>query len=133
MANYELKARYLSERLDGAEVRPAGGDSFFEADDGSEWLVLNGDERLEWAKNWIEESISYFNADFLEEMTGVPAIAFEKLIDENDAVHAIVKGSCGIDKFVEAAVRADGYGHFISGYDGEEVELGDDVYAYRVN
>ena len=36
------------------------------------------------------------------------------------------------DDFVEDAVRADGRGHFLAGYDGNENEQGD-FYLYRTN
>lgn len=35
--------------------------------------------------------------------------------------------------FVRMQANADGYGHFLSGYDGEELELTDDLFAYRTN
>lgn len=38
-----------------------------------------------------------------------------------------------IDKIVDEAVRVDGIGHFLAGYDGEEVELPNGLYAYRQN
>ena len=37
-----------------------------------------------------------------------------------------------IDEFVEDAIRADGRGHFLSSYDGDENEEGD-YYIYRTN
>jgi len=36
------------------------------------------------------------------------------------------------DEFVSEAERADGRGHFLNSYDGEEVEMGD-FFGYRVN
>jgi hypothetical protein len=41
-----------------------------------------------------------------------------------------------IDEFVEDAIRYDGYGHFLSPYDGEENEIevdGATYYVYRTN
>jgi hypothetical protein len=50
----------------------------------------------------------------------------------NDFFKAIIKGTCGLDKFVEDAIEADGRGHFLAYYDGEENEQGD-CFIYRVN
>jgi hypothetical protein len=38
----------------------------------------------------------------------------------------------GLEGFVEEAVSADGRGHFLSSYDGEENEQ-DGFYIYRIN
>lgn len=38
-----------------------------------------------------------------------------------------------VDKIAEEAIDWDGVAHFIARYDGEEIELEDDMYAYRVN
>lgn len=38
-----------------------------------------------------------------------------------------------LDKVADECIKWDGKAHFISSYDGEEVDLGDDLYAYRLN
>lgn len=38
-----------------------------------------------------------------------------------------------VDKVAEAAVDEDGVAHFLASYDGEEIELDGDWYAYRIN
>ena len=38
-----------------------------------------------------------------------------------------------IDKVVEACIDEDGRGHFLSSYDGEEIELSNDLFAYRID
>lgn len=43
------------------------------------------------------------------------------------------KDSLDIDKIVDEAIRLDGRGHFLASYDGKEIELDDDLYAYRIN
>jgi hypothetical protein len=37
------------------------------------------------------------------------------------------------DKVAEEAISEDGVAHFISYYDGEEIELGNNLFAYRLN
>ena len=38
-----------------------------------------------------------------------------------------------VDRMVEDVVDTDGIAHFIASYDGAELELDDDMYAYRIN
>lgn len=107
--------------------------------DGNEYMVLTDDEANEKAYSEIEESLWAFNADFIIEMTGLNrgveslrTIQKNSCEDCNDFIKAIIKGTCGLDAFVESAIESDGRGHFISYYDGEENEKGE-YFIYRVN
>lgn len=95
---------------------------------GEDYLIVTDDEADEACKENIEECLWAFNANFLEGETGIDAKVFEALQPQcesaNDAIRSIIDGSCGIDEFVESAVSADGRGHFLNSYDGEERELG---------
>jgi hypothetical protein len=108
-------------------------------DDG-EYLVLTDDEADERAREYIEESLWAFNASFMFGMTGLSEKIFialsQQYEDANDAILDLVRSTCGIDSLVEAAIAADGRGHFLSSYDGEENEIeyeGESYYIYRVN
>ena len=74
----------------------------------------------------IKDSAWAFNPEFLQEMTDIPQAAFaamqDKCEDSNDPILQIIEQSCGLEDFVEAAVGADGRGHFLSSYDGNEHE-----------
>src|SRR4051812_27567705 len=65
---------------------------------------------------------------FLAEMTDFDQEVFEAIADNgkcesnNDVIYNTIKKTCGIDTFVEAAISADGRGHFMSSYDGNENE-----------
>ena len=103
---------------------------------GGEYLVLDDDQANEAVTEYIKESLWAFNADFLAGETGIPADMFTAAQDKcegaNDAFLQIVEQSCGLDEFVDDAVSADGRGHFMSHYDGEENEQGD-YFIYRTN
>lgn len=106
---------------------------------GGEYLVLTDDEADDRAREYIEQSLWAFNASFiashtrnglstecikaLEEMQG-------KLCESaSPIVEALIED---MDHFVSDAIRADGRGHFLSQYDGEENEEGA-FYIYRTN
>ena len=107
--------------------------------EGAEYLVLTDEGAYDKAYSEIEESLWAFNADFIIDMCGfsggeksLMAMQRESCEDCNEFIKAMIEGTCGMDSFVESAIESDGRGHFISGYDGEEVEQ-DEYFIYRVN
>lgn len=101
--------------------------------DDDEYAVANGDEEAnKAAKEYIEETLCYFNPDFLAEHSNMPESVFSHLastgFDDNEAYKCIIHN---IDDFVDDAINADGRGHFLSSYDGEEVEI-DGYFLYRL-
>ena len=112
-------------------------------DDG-DYLVFTDSEADEACKEYIKDSLWAFNADFILcecglDLSGVDSLRSmqEKSCESaNDFVLSLVEKTCGIDKFVDSAISADGRGHFLAPYDGEEVEVEDDygyLYIYRLN
>jgi hypothetical protein len=53
--------------------------------------------------------------------------------DANDLVLALIESDSNLGFFVRSAIQADGRGHFLSGYDGEEIETKGGMYIYRTN
>ena len=100
------------------------------------YRVLTDSEADEACAESIEQSLWAFNADFLSGYTKLDSRVFSALSelceDANDAVRALIDGSGGFDNFVSEAVGADGRGHFMSSYDGEEWGYGG-YYIYRTN
>ena len=101
--------------------------------DGEEYLILDDDGVIEYMKDYVEDSASYFSSWFLEEVTELPKEIFEAIEGKNDAVFQLIEETCGVDKFVREALRYDGAGHFISSYDGSEIDLGNGLYAFRLS
>ena len=103
---------------------------------GCEYRVLTDDEADTAFAEYVEQSLWAFNPSFLSGETGINESVFEALSgqceDANDPILSIIRGSCGLDDFIEAAKSADGRGPGLSGYDGEELEYGD-YYLYRTN
>lgn len=108
--------------------------------DGGEYAIAMDDEEADSAcKEYITGALWAFNEFFLTEMTGIDLKVFVALSQSNlceaanDAILALVEKTCGIDELVAAAIDADGRGHFLACWDGEELELDCGAYAYRYN
>jgi len=115
------------------------GESNFEIE-GAEYKVLTDDEAEKGMKDYIEQSLFAFNADFLSSYTGLPVEVFTALQDQcegaNNAILSMIKQNGTFEDFCGEAVRCDGRGHFMGSYDGEEYEEtinGTDYYIYRTN
>lgn len=110
------------------------------------YLVLTDDEANDLAADYIKDSVWAFNSDFIIDHTELPYEAKEmietyqrdKCESANDTILAMIDD---IDEFIDNAISADGRGHFISMYDGQEneevVESPDGekhyFYIYRMN
>lgn len=110
--------------------------------DNDDYLVLTDEEADEKAKEYITDSLWAFNPSFLASMTDFDEEIFQAIADNgkcesnNDVIYNTIQKTCGINDFVEAAVQADGRGHFMSSYDGnenEETVHGETFYIYRQN
>lgn len=109
--------------------------------DGSEYAIGTDDEADFAVANYIKESAWTFNADFLAQQTDLPEEIYRAMQDKcegsNDAVSKLIEKTCGWDRFIFEAVKADGRGHFLSGYDGKEIEISAEdsgkvaFYAYK--
>ena len=107
-----------------------------------EYLVCSDQMADEQAKGEILSNLWAFRADFLAGETGLPSEVFscmqEKMCDNcNEAIRALVKSTCGENSLVDAAISADGRGHFLASYDNEEISYttksGKQVFLYRCN
>ncbi|CAB4126624.1 hypothetical protein UFOVP75_18 [uncultured Caudovirales phage] len=104
---------------------------------GKTYLVLTDDEANKRARDYIEQSLWAFRPEFIVEHTDLPCEATEmvagfcqaKCEDANDTIRALIKD---LDAFVQDAINADGRGHFMSSYDGQEHEH-EGFYIYRTN
>ena len=106
-----------------------------------EWQVYTDEEADKATQDYIKESVWAFNASSILGECGLPFSGEESLKsmqeksceNANDFILALVEKTCGLEQFVSDAISADGRGHFLSGYDSEEVELDGGYYAYRTN
>jgi len=131
MSKIKALSKYLGEDKD--EIEETKWDTLEFGN--QEYLVLTDDEADQRAADYIKESIWTFNSNFLlyylpegiDENT--IKIIQEKCEDANEPLKNMI---VDLDQFVEDAISADGRGHFLAGYDGNEYEQ-DKYFIYRVN
>ena len=85
----------------------------------------------------IKDTIWAFNAEFLADFTDLPVEMFQvsqKMCEQaNDGfLKCVERSPGGLAAFVSQAVSADGRGHFLNIYNGDEDEAGN-FYVYRTN
>lgn len=105
------------------------------------YMVLTDDEANEKCAEYIKDSLWAFNADFIISHSKLPweakemveSFQREKCEGANDTIEAMIED---IDEFIEDAISADGRGHFLNTYDGnenEETVNGETFYIYRMS
>lgn len=102
--------------------------------DSGDWSILTDEEANEQVKEYIAQSCVYFKTTFLADLTDLPEEVFKALQEscDEEACLKIIEKTCGLDEFVEEAIRYDGRGHFLNSYDGHEYEVGQ-YFIYRHN
>lgn len=133
-------AKYLDTSPE--EIEEAYGDNSYSYGR-QEYLVLTDAEADEACAERIRESLWAFNTNFIASHTsprlnGKAREALSKMQeklceDANDLVEALISD---MDTFIADAIGADGRGHFLAQYDGDENEekVGDArFYLYRTN
>jgi hypothetical protein len=107
-----------------------------------EYAIGTDEECDKAATEYIKQSLWAFNSDFVASHTKagatngmVKAIKALQVACEssNDDIESLIED---LDEFIEDAIGADGRGHFLSSYDGNEEEIkvnGEYCYAYRLN
>lgn len=114
-------------------------DSIFTTN-GGEYLVVTDAEATKACKEQLRDSMWAFSIDFIAshsrmELSTRAKAAIVKMQSElcedcNEIIACLVKS---ITAFINDAIKADGRGHALAGYDHEEIELENGLFAYRVN
>ena len=112
----------------------------FEAD-GGEYAIGTNEECDEAAADYIRETVWAFQGWFIADHSpegltsqNIDALRGDSCEDANAALIALIEAGSGMADFIDAAIKADGRGHFLAGYDGGELESDcGNVFAYRIN
>jgi len=108
---------------------------------GSDSYAIGTDEEADEAcKSYVQDTLWAFKGEFIAEACdlpceladGISSFNSEKCEGANDAMLALVRKTCGLNSFVRRAISADGRGHFLASYDGDEIDLGNGFFAYRI-
>ena len=137
MTKQEAIAKFLECEVD--DLREEG--NFYGLDVFDGYAVATDDEADQACKENIKDSVWAFNASFILDECGLDfsgedslkAMQEKSCESANDFILSLIEKTCGLDSFVEAAISADGRGHFLSSYDGQEVELEGGFFAYRID
>lgn len=118
----------------------------YETEDGKEWAVGTEAQANRAAKEDILEHLWAFNSSFIAKAVGLTdeeekglALMQKELNEGANALMRRIIGERNIDRLVRDAIKADGRGHFLSGYDSEERDSNDieglprGKLAYRMN
>lgn len=134
-------AKLLGQAFDGEAIEEYRKES---ATDDGEYMVLTDTEADAKVAEYIKDSLWAFSADWLIEngFVAIPKAELQSMQERMcEGCNEIMLGLVGdkLDQLVEDAVKADGRGHFLSGYDGKEIVLecainhGGGFYGYRTN
>jgi hypothetical protein len=143
-----LKAHLIeNENFTEEEAEAISYDSRFDSFECGSWeyKVYTEEEADKAAREEILETLWAFNPEFIlyhtdfynhstdreddEFVAGLSKLQSSLCESANSIIKALI---VDLDRFVSQAIREDGRGHFLSQYDGEEVESGD-FYLYRIN
>ena len=104
-----------------------------------EYLVLTDEEADKVAEERIKDSLWAFRSDFICTFCGLndtaTILAIEKMQEKLcESANPIIERLIGeeMSDFIKEAISADGRGHFMSSYDGYEIEQGA-FFIYRQN
>lgn len=115
----------------GLTVLEHGGDSY----------AIGTDEECDNAvASYIESSVWAFRTSFILSCCDLPeeledAIAsfqHKECEGANEALRVLIEKCCCMEEFTRRAISADGRGHFLASYDGDEISLGNGLFAYRI-
>ena len=94
-------------------------------------------EDTEMVDNFIDQEIKYFTeqevdedqVEYLKGLSGSEKIEYIRDMLGDDTIIEYLD----IDKIVDEAIKLDGRAHFIADYDHQEIDLGNGLFAYRIN
>jgi len=97
----------------------------------TETYGVNEEDLKDMDEEDIRNELKYQVGGVYEDM---PVDYFRDMFDKKDFSEFLIdRGLLDVDAIAEEVVRIDGFANSLAGYDGEEIDLGNDLYAYRWN
>lgn len=122
----EYQTELVDELSEDELVEEATDIGILEADDFDEDGNYVGSDSLDFIREAVLEDRLSDDIDYVEwfeENFGKEEL--RQIINDNDLLDR--------EKIEEECIDEDGIAHFLASYDGEEVDLGEDLFAYRTN
>ena len=145
MENIETRKKALAAFVAESLITYDAETGEFITQNGAVYKIFTDTEADQAAREDIRNSLWAFNADFIldhskaaDDLSGRDRAEVIKAWQEMQAnlcesatplVRCLI---ADLDEFIDDAIDADGRGHFLAQYDGDEHELGGDLYAYRI-
>ena len=97
-------------------------------------FIVDGED--EWAEKTLSSSVDleYKKDEFLEYLCdNMDVEDFVKDMYDTETLSKVVadNGLIDLESVIDECISEDGIAHFLASYDGEECDLGDDLFAYR--
>ena len=140
--NKRLYALAVHLGIDTDDIKPESWDSCaFDAGGLAEYLVLDDAESNVRAEQYIRESVWAFNASFLQGYGAFKDLGYQDIQRMQESCESVNPAFVALigddwDGFISDAFDADGRGHFMNTYDGQEHEIeygGTLWFIYRKN
>lgn len=93
-----------------------------------DWILKNAVDIEAFAEEYFHDGTTADDIDLIDLRD-----SYGKDGRGNYVVYADIEPYVDMEKIVEECIRLDGIAHFIAMYDGKEIDLGNGLYAYRVN
>lgn len=98
--------------------------------DGDNYLIVTENEAYQEMEDYVEDNLWSFTTSFLSNVTGLDEEIFKAIQSNNrcegnnDAIKSLLEfGNISMHQVAMEAIAWDGVGHFLAGYDGNEIEV----------
>ena len=125
----------LMEELDLPEEPEEPADDSDSLRDAYDGIILLWEEKCQKLRDNAESEAEGLKYEFAEAMMSDDSVEWYRDNFGEESLLEIAKSNGLVDEdaFAQWVIDTDGRGHILSGYDGEELELEDGLYAYRTN
>ena len=101
-------------------------DVYSEESDPWEPVLRYDFDKEEWSEKYVQTRLSQIDNYIKKYKAEFGDLALVDLFKSGEL-------DVDLNKIVEECIEEDGIAHFIASYDGEQIDLGDGLYAYRIN
>lgn len=137
------KEKALAKYLNVKESEITIYKDIYKLDDGRNYKIFTDEEANNAVYDFINDNIWIFDPEFILEQSDIKyteetKTSLTKMLnsctnDCNSFILAFIESTCGIDYFVESAIKHNGRSFFIAFFDNPELHIDEDLFAYQLN